>query len=235
MQRHLLKRTSNITNTLRTSSISNKQFFTFRFYAAAAKDSKPQQQAATPNTEQQVKKLRPQEDSDSNIRFGGQDIPAHILQALREKKYDKLSKGDFTKLEQTLDKMVTQTHKFEDESSTSTPFNMINILLAAIALVFAIARTRDAMENEHLQELLFDTEQELGSEVLRLKQQRTQWQAQVKQFVPPEKQQQVDAIFAQMEQQDKDNVKRIWSNKKQQLEEQEQIPNNVNKLNSMLL
>jgi len=125
------------------------------------------------NTSDNIKKIKPQEFEEKMVSWGSEQVPDRIVQNLKDKKYDKLSKSDMEKLEDALDKMKQRHEKVDEQVTASSTSNVVTLLIAAVAVAFMLVRSRDVLENEYLKELIFDTERELGEEVLRLKNERT--------------------------------------------------------------
>ena len=91
--------------------------------------------------------------------------------SFEEELRDKLSKfaeKDVDKLEKMLEQIVNQEGNNED----SRPYMIANVILLALFIVSILLRQRDEMMHDMTKELLVGTKEELGHEILRLRESR---------------------------------------------------------------
>jgi hypothetical protein len=90
------------------------------------------------------------------------------LEVELRQKLDNFSEKDVDKLERMLEDIASREGKSED----SRPYMIANVILIALFLLSIVLRQRDEMMHNMTKELLIDTRDELGNEILRLKSSR---------------------------------------------------------------
>ena len=80
----------------------------------------------------------------------------------------KFAEKDVDKLEKMLEQIVNQEGNNED----SRPYMIANVILLALFIVSILLRQRDEMMHDMTKELLVGTKEELGHEILRLRESR---------------------------------------------------------------
>jgi predicted nucleic acid-binding Zn ribbon protein len=88
------------------------------------------------------------------------------------KELAKYSETDVEKLEKMLEEIAISSQKEKREDNR--PLMLFNTALLVILFVVLLSRFRDELSHEMTKELLIDTKEELGNEVLRLKHSRNE-------------------------------------------------------------